>query len=74
VRHPEIETRIAAAEAMRQLALGGATAAQLSAAEPALRALLGDEDAGVRSAAQRAADQIREGEPQTRAQPGGRRR
>lgn len=71
-RHPEIETRIAAAEATRQLALRGATPAQLSAAEPVLSMLLDDRDAGVRRTAQRAADQIRRAEPPERAQRGGR--
>ena len=69
-RHPEIEARIAAAEATRQLAVRGATPAQLSAAEPVLNILLDDEDAGVRRVAQRAADQIRRAHPPTQAQPG----
>jgi HEAT repeat protein len=71
--HPEPETRIAAAEAARQMALGGASAAQLAAAEPVLRLLLDDDDAGVRRVAERAADQLRQREDAQpmRARPGG---
>jgi HEAT repeat protein len=68
------ETRMAAAEAARQLAIRGATPTQLRAAEPALRLLLADPDAGVRRIAARAAEQIRQVEidpPHAHASPGG---
>ena len=56
VHHPEPETRIASAEAARQLVRSGLTVREMAALRPVFQALLHDSDEGVRRVAQRAAE------------------